>query len=380
MPSLDTSAPVYFITGATGMIGSEFVAETFTRQPNAVLYLLVRADNDHAANLRVDSLMDYLCDSNEEYDRLRPQVHAVRGCITQPMLGMSQSHWDYLVEHVNYIANIAASTAWHLPLETSRKFNVNGTKEVLKLSAAAQHLTRLIHVSTAFVVGTDAGHIYPDSLNTSNDVCDTYQESKREAEALVREAAKTLPVTIVRPATVVGCSSTGRSLTFDTLYFPLKMLLRGQRVIFMVDGKAPFDIVSSDWVAKAMFALMTSDKAEGGCFHTTAGASAPRFSKVMNRCHEAIQPSNRTAKSVLMIPSWTWNLALKPALHLVSKNGKSISRKLELFDPYIKYKRTFDNSATLNIIAEAGVEQPKDLETYLPGLVSYAIDARWGRR
>ena len=46
---------------------------------------------------------------------------------------------------------------------------MNGTKEVLKLSAAAQHLTRLIHVSTAFVVGTDAGHISPDSLNTSND-------------------------------------------------------------------------------------------------------------------------------------------------------------------------------------------------------------------
>ena len=49
-----------------------------------------------------------------------------------------------------------------------------------------------------------------------------YEQSKFEAELLVRERSRSLPIQVVRPSIVVGDSRTGLTPAFNVLYWPLR--------------------------------------------------------------------------------------------------------------------------------------------------------------
>ena len=96
-----------------------------------------------------------------------------------------------------------------------------------------------------------------------------YEQTKYEAERLVRDAASELPVTIVRPSMIVGDSRTGEIKTFNTFYAPLRLFLSGKLRIVPTRRDLRVNIVPVDYVADAIVRLMFDPRAVGMTFHLT---------------------------------------------------------------------------------------------------------------
>ena len=99
----------------------------------------------------------------------------------------------------------------------------------------------------------------------------TYEQTKAEAEALVRSRMGSLPCVILRPSIIVGDSQTGVTSSFKMLYWPLKIYSR--RLWRTVPGfrDAVLDIVPVDYVAKAVAQLAFDERAVGATVHLCAG-------------------------------------------------------------------------------------------------------------
>ena len=139
--------PTVFLTGATGFLGMEVLARLLEAGDREVL-ALVRADDDAAAEQRLDGVLATLWDDPAPY---RDRVSAVRGELTQPELGLGDRA-DEVAERTHAVLHCAASITFDLPLAEARAINVDGTARVLDFAVDAQAregLDRFLHVSTA---------------------------------------------------------------------------------------------------------------------------------------------------------------------------------------------------------------------------------------
>ena len=92
------------------------------------------------------------------------------------------------------------------------KANVEGTLQMLALSANLSDVASFNYVSTAYVAGKRVGLIREDD-DRLPEFNNSYEESKRTAEGLVREhcSAYGLPFRIFRPSIIIGDSRTHQS-------------------------------------------------------------------------------------------------------------------------------------------------------------------------
>src|SRR5205823_4457876 len=127
--------------------------------------------------------------------------------------------------------------------------------------------------STAYVAGTHNGVFAERDLDVGQSFHNSYEQSKFEAEQLVR-AREDLPFTILRPSIVVGDRSSGWTSAFNVLYWPLRAFARGLFDAVPAIPTAPVDVVSIDYVADAIHELCQCPLAAGETYHLTAGADA----------------------------------------------------------------------------------------------------------
>src|SRR4051794_11256561 len=93
---------------------------------------LVRADDDEHASARLRATLEGAClDAGAHEDR----VTALAGGLTAPRLGLGD-RWGQVAERVGAIVHGAASVAFDLSLEESRRGKVDGTRAKLELGPA----------------------------------------------------------------------------------------------------------------------------------------------------------------------------------------------------------------------------------------------------
>jgi long-chain acyl-CoA synthetase len=110
-------------------------------------------------------------------------------------------------------------------------------------------------VSTAYVAGRRRDAVAEDDLTGRWGFANAYEHSKYEGERLVRAARAELPVTVVRPAMIVGDTRTGAIKTFNTVYVPLRRYLTGRLRVVPTRPGLRVNIVPVDWVADATVRL-----------------------------------------------------------------------------------------------------------------------------
>jgi nucleoside-diphosphate-sugar epimerase len=303
------------VTGATGFLGS---------------YLLNRLDGERMGLYRGDP------------SRLPPGVRPVHGDLLRGPLDLPDAR---------ILVHCAAAVSFSQSLEEARAINVEGTRRVLAAAAAMPSLERFVHVSTAYVGGTHAGVFRERDLDVGQGFRNTYEQTKFEAEQIVRESG--LPFRVVRPSIVVGESTTGWTSSFNVLYPPLQALARGLVSSIPAHPDAIVDVVPVDHVADVIEAAMAWPTGPT-TVHAVAGERAPSASELAALAARELN---------VRMPD------LDPTGADLPPGG------LEVYAPYFTVHTRFDATR-----ARALGLRPPNVQDYMGRLLDYAQETRWGKR
>jgi len=250
---------VHLVTGYPGFLGKRLVRRLLTDPRERPRRLVCLVQPKHLAAARADLAT-----------LPAPEAEILEGDVAHMHLGLSGAEWQALAGEVTHVWHLAAKTRLSGGPAELRRVNVDGTRNVLELCAAARSLERLMHFSTAFVSGTRVGVILEDELAVGQRFHNAYEETKFQAELLVRRAQSDLPATVLRPSIVVGDSRTGEIDRFDGPYALAILLVASPLAVPLPlpgDAVAPLNVVPVDFVVDAAVAISRHPAGAGRTVH-----------------------------------------------------------------------------------------------------------------
>lgn len=232
-------ADIVLVTGATGFLGGHVV--TGLLDAGYQVRCLARSTSDTSA---LDALPVQIATADlTDPDSL---ARAASGC-----------------RHV--VHSGALVTDW-ATVDEIKAANVTGTRQLLAAAAGAAGVERFVHISTTDVYGYPGGtHI--DESHVSNGFRNWYAETKRAAEAAVREAADRggLETVILRPATIFGPGST------QTVGEIAKALKARGMMLLVGGGRADAGLCYVENLVDAIVLSLRADGVGGQAFNVCDG-------------------------------------------------------------------------------------------------------------
>jgi len=339
------------LTGGTGFLGMELIARLLEQDEGPDIVVAVRARDAHEVDARLAALLAQLYETVPES---AGRLSGVRADLTAPGLGLSAADRRGLADRVDRVIHCAASISFTLPLQEARAINVAGTRRVIALARELPRLERLVHVSTAYVAGRTPG-VFRESDVGGSGFRNTYERTKMEAEHALA-MAEDLPAVVVRPSIVVGESDSGWTSAFNVLYWPLQAFARGLLKEVPADPDGVVDLVPVDYVAEIIERAAFLPGLRGR-FHAVAGERALSVAELIEQVCDRLdrRPPLLSAPGSL------------PADHPASA-----------FAPYFDIETRFDNRRARLLAGDhCPVPEPS---AYLPALLEYGREARWGKR
>lgn len=355
------------LTGATGFLGTRLVSELLLRHPRARLALLIRSHRGQTAEQRAASIVP-------PSEQGRVEVHS--GDVMAPNCGLDMATWQRLSAETTRVIHCAATVRFDHTLEQARRINVEGTQLMLDFAEGMRSLRSFAYVGTAYVAGERVGLIREDALDAGQRFRNTYEQTKAEAEALVRSRMGSLPCVILRPSIIVGDSQTGVTSSFKMLYWPLKIYSR--RLWRTVPGypDAVLDIVPVDYVAKAVVHLAFDENARGKTVHLCAG---PRASATIEQVARRATEYFKVREPRYVDPK-IFFAAIRPLLFLVLWGRKRrVLVDGRAYRDYFTMRQQFDTTNAERLLGPAGIVPPPVMD-YLDRLLHYCVASDWGRK
>lgn len=250
------------MTGFPGFLGSALLPRILAKREGVTAVCVVQAAH-------LDEARAKLAEIQAAHPHTVDRVQLVEGDIATGGLGLSES---VPVDDVTEVWHLAAVYDLSVPEDTAKRVNVAGTEHVLQFCRECSNFRRLQYVSTCYVSGRYDGEFTEEMLEEGQEFQNHYEETKYEAERLVRAAmAEGLPATIYRPGIVVGDSHTGETQKYDGPYFVAAYMKRLPVVAFLpdVDETVMASLVPRDYVIAAMDELSVMDTSEGKTYQLT---------------------------------------------------------------------------------------------------------------
>jgi nucleoside-diphosphate-sugar epimerase len=339
------------VTGYPGFIGKRLV-EHLAQEGKGRIYALVQPrllDEARAIASRVPGT----------------PVEVLAGDVTDLHLGLSGEEVERVAGSVTRIFHLAALNQLTVSRDVAWRTNVDGTRNVLELARECRSLERLVHFSTCHVAGAREGVIAEDELDRGQEFRNAWEETKFHAEKAVVRAADTLPVSIVRPSTVVGDSRTGEIDRFEGPYALGILLVASPLVVPLPlpgNGIAPLNVVPVDFVVRAAVHLGSDPRAKGRTFHLVD----PNPMSVA-RVYELIAERANRRLPRLTFPARAAEAVLRlPLLERVTRPQRAALG-------YINQLAWFTSANTLELLEGTDIHCPP-LSTYLDTLIAYVRD------
>jgi dephospho-CoA kinase len=344
---------VALVTGFPAFTARRMIAKLLASEPQTKLYVLARDKFAPDADALLDSL--------EAGDRAEVLV----GDVCDMDLGLSSVEYRALSRELTWIHHLAGIYFMGVDEPTMRRVNVGGTRTVLDLARDAARLERLVHWSTTNVSGSREGTVYEEDLEAGQKFHNGYERTKFEAEKLVRNAMRGLPVTILRPSTIVGDSKTGEIDRLDGPYYLMVLIATnasGLRLPILGRGDSPLHVVPIDYVIDAAWQVAQTPGAAGKTFQLVD--PQPLSARAV---FDGVAEHAKTEKPRGHIPRPIARAVLKtPGL---ARLGRGPLTFLDLIDHTVHY----DQTNTAQALAGTMIRCPS-LSDYLPVLVRHVLD------
>jgi thioester reductase-like protein len=251
---------VVLITGFPSFAARKMLQHIIASEPHALVYAVVLARSSAQASAELEAL--------PAADRER--VVLLEGDVAAMDLGLSGAEFRQLAREIDRIHHLAYAGHAGADRKMAETLNIVGTAEVLELARACASLELLVHHSTALVAGDRTGLVYEEDLNCGQAFRNAVDETRMRAEVTVRRAMRDVPVAVIRPATLVGDSTTGEIARLDGLYLLVLLIMAAPADIAIPmpgRGDAPLNIVPVDFVIRAAHAIGRHRLAARRTFH-----------------------------------------------------------------------------------------------------------------
>jgi thioester reductase-like protein len=267
------------LTGATGLVGRHMLRD------------LLAADVPVAAMARPGkgraTLEGILGHWERQAGHALPRPVIIEGDLCHPQVVPDETQRRWVAKHCDRILSCAASMIFREDKKGEPfRTNVEGTGHLLELCRTAG-IRRFHHVSTAYICGLRQGKILETDIDVGQELGNVYEQSKLQAEKMVRAADFLEERTFYRPASVLGDSASGYVTSFHGFYLPLQLA-------HVMAGRVPVDemnerffaklglkgdegknLVPVDWLSQAIVYLVTHPEHHGRTYHLASANPVP---------------------------------------------------------------------------------------------------------
>jgi thioester reductase-like protein len=357
-----------FITGATGYLGSYVVARLLETQREP-LVLLVRGKSKRDAQEKLWKALQLHMPFAQLEHYLETRIEIALGDITEPHCGLSPAYIESLKGKVRSIVHIAAALNRRSD-RVCQDVNLRGTLEVVTLARAlheASPLRRFSHVSTTAVAGErNRELIHEDSaIDFARRDYDPYARTKKFCEHMVDTLLPDVPVTVFRPASVIGDTRFAATSQFDMIR-AVAMLAR--MTVLPLRPDARHDIVPADYVGYAIADIHSLEAPKHRIYHLSAGLGSQSSAQMMDnlRLHGRALPHVFAPKLGRPFGALMDAAASSPRAWGLSGVGSM----MQVFWPYVEFDTVFDNTRVVEQLGHA----PKSFGAYGSATLDFAVD------
>jgi thioester reductase-like protein len=362
------------LTGATGLLGRYLLRDLLMAGQRVVV--IVRSSKKKSAASRIESLLQTW---ERQLGQPLPRPVCFEGDLSQEYLGLGDKQRQWLAEHCTHVLHSAAALKFEEEADGEPwRTNVTGTQHVLDLCQDA-NIQHMHYVSTAYVCGDREERIYEHQFDLGQGFRNAYEDSKLQAETLVRAADCFESLTVYRPAVIAGDSQTGYTNTYHGLFMYLQLMcvlarntepgpdgVRHTDLELHITGDEPRNVIPVDWTSAVICHLFTTPKSHGRTFH--------------------LAPSKRmTAREMIEAGYSYFNSTgvkfVGPAAELERPSGSMGASAYENSGMYRAYEASDPEFDTKNLQEFAGHLPCPDIdEAMLHKFMKYGEADRWGKR
>lgn len=365
------------ITGACGMLGRELVP-LFIKNTECNLIILI---HEKGKGLDKNRILKNIFKIPLKHTSLE-RIQILAGDITSSNLGISDKHLNALYKEITAIMHTAASTRFDLPLAEARKINVLGTKNVLDFALKCTNVGKLGFISTVYISGKRTGKLNEDAWEHTEGFVNSYEQTKYEAEQLMKKYKNKLPISTYRLSTIIGDSKSGVVNHFTAPHQALRIMYLG--LAAMIPGTQNYivDLIPSDYTALIIFNLFNSHFKQNQIFHITAGKNKSySLEKLIDTSYELLAKFDPAWKKKeypkpSIVSSETFDLFIES----VEQSGdifiSGVLNVLKHFAHQLNYYKEFDNQNLLRSLPDYQENLP-DIETYFGKVVKYSLKHKW---
>lgn len=352
-----------FVTGATGLIGGGVLRRMLDANSQLTAYVLVRDELRWMRDLGL-------------WGSLASRITAVSGDVRSPGMGMDSSARSRIASEVSAIVHAAANTSFSRPLEESRLVNTIGTANVLELASECRDLRRFAYVSTAFVAGRATGTILETDNGLEAGWVNAYEQSKYEAECLVR-ASGTRWV-IVRPSTVVCRGADGVVTQVNGVHRALRIYHRGLAAMMPGARENLFDVITGDYVNDAIALLALDDRAESRTIHLCAGKRAGTVGELLDIAYDVWERDaewkKRGLARAILTDLVTYGMFERAVMDTGDPRLRAVISSLSHFVPQLALAKQFDTTTADKLLTFV----PPSASHYWGPMLENLIATSWG--
>jgi len=364
-------AKTFFITGATGLLGSS-IAQRLLRDSNRIIFLARGKDKISAYKRIIDAISFW--DNKPDISR-NHRIEVLEGDVDAKNFGLSKSDISLIKDSSPALIHCSACTSFdEKKREATFKTNLEGTHNLLEL-AIETNCRELNYVSTAYVAGDTDRRFFEDDLDLSQKFNNSYEESKFEAEKLLRHFHNktNISLNVFRPSIIMGDSVCGKTFNFNGLYTYIRAISAIGKKYSCKDGKIPLrlecnkntvkNIVPVDFVSRAVAEIVKSENERGLRTYHLTNPNPPTLEWLNSTLHEILG----LAKLDLISESGNGEKCL-------SKREMLIKNSISAYRPYLFNEPEFDVSQTSFILKEKGVLFPPTDKKYFFLIINYFMN------